>query len=68
MSFPKPEMSAVLVVVTDIVFQQPSQMLLVHDDHVIQQVSPYASNPALSDAVLPRTSKSGPGRVRLRSV
>jgi cytidylate kinase len=30
---------------------------LLQDDHVVQQVSTYAPDPALRDAVLPRTSE-----------
>jgi len=35
---PQTEMSSVFVVITDIVFQQSSQMPLVQDDHVVEQL------------------------------
>src|SRR5664279_1055066 len=59
---PQTEMSSVFVVITDIVFQQSSQMPLVQDDHVVEQLPTHTPNPALRDTVLPRTSKGGADR------
>ncbi len=57
-------MSPVFVVIADIVSQQSSQVSLVHNDHVVEQVPTYTPNPSLGDAVLPRTSKSRSDRFR----
>src|SRR6516162_2200534 len=56
---PQTEMGSVLVVVAEVIFHQPSQMPLVQNNDVVQQVSTHASDPALRDAVLPRTSEGG---------
>ena len=55
---PQSEMSPVFVVIADIVSQQPSQVSLVQNDHMIEQVPTHTSNPALGDAILPGTAKS----------
>jgi hypothetical protein len=57
------EMSSVFVVIADVFFQQPSQVSLVQNDHVVEQVSTHTSNLTLGDAVLPRTSKRGSYRL-----
>jgi len=48
------EMSAIFVVVMDIVREQPLEMLLINRDDVIEQIAPTTLDPALRDAVLPR--------------
>jgi len=48
------------MVVADVFIHQPSQMLLIHYDHVVKQFPSAATNPSLSDAILPRTSETGP--------
>src|ERR1035441_4538358 len=60
---PKSEMSPVLVVIRDVLSQQPSQVPLIENDHVIEQVPPHTANPALSNAVLPRTAECGANRL-----
>src|SRR5664280_1313710 len=60
---PKSEMSPVLVVVTDVLIQQPSQMFPIQHDHMVQEISTYTANPALGNSVLPRTSKCGANRL-----
>src|ERR1017187_6228098 len=55
-------MSPVLVVITDVLSQQPSQVPLIENDHVIEQVPPHAANPALRNSVLPGTAECGPNR------
>jgi hypothetical protein len=57
-------MSPVFVVIADIVSQQPSQVSLVQNDHMIEQVVTHTPDPALGDAVLPRASKSSSDRFR----
>src|ERR1022692_319529 len=59
----KSEMSPVLVVITNVVLQQPSQVPLIENDHVIEQVPPYTANPALGNSVLPRTAECGANRL-----
>ena len=51
-------MGPVFVVIADIVSQQPSQVSLVQNDYMIEQVPTDTSNPALGDAILPGTAKS----------
>src|ERR1017187_1229096 len=60
---PKSEMSPVLVVVTDVLIQQPSQMFLIQHDHMIQEISMYTAHPALGNSVLPRTAECGANRL-----
>ena len=60
---PQSKMSPVFVVIADIVSQQPSQVSLVQNDHVVKQVPTHTPDPALGDAVLPGTSKSGSDRL-----
>src|ERR1019366_8429868 len=64
MSFPQSEMSPVLVVIADVFFQQSSQVPLIQNNHMVEQLSAHTPNPALSDAVLPWTSKRGSDRFR----
>src|ERR1039457_4629999 len=56
-------MSPVLVVITNVVLQQPSQMFPIQHDHMIQEISTYTANPALGNSVLPRTSECGANRL-----
>ena len=56
-------MGSVLVVITDVLIQQPSQVPLVQDDHMIQEILTYTANPALRNSVLPRTSECNPNRM-----
>ena len=39
-------------------------MVLVQDDHVIEQFSPYAPNPSLGDPILPRAANRRSSRLR----
>jgi hypothetical protein len=55
-------MSPVFVAIADILLQQPSQVLLVQNDHVVKQLLAHTPNPTLGDTVLPRTSKRGSER------
>src|ERR1035441_667725 len=60
---PKSEMSPVLVVITDVLIQQPSQVPLIENDHVIEQVPPHTANPPLRNSVLPRTPECSATRL-----
>ena len=55
-------MSPIFVVIADVISHQPSQVPLVQDNHMVEQVTTYAPDPALRDAVLPRTSEGGSDR------
>jgi hypothetical protein len=49
------KVSSVFVVITDIIREQPFQMLLVGRNHMIEQVAPATLDPAFRDTVLPGT-------------
>jgi hypothetical protein len=51
----------IFMVIAHILGQQPLEVLLVQDDHVIQQVSTATSDPALGDTVLPWAAKGSAG-------
>src|SRR5256712_13683782 len=51
---------AVLMVVGNVLSQQSAKVTLVEDDGVIEQFAAHASDPALCDTVLPRTSEGRP--------
>jgi hypothetical protein len=44
---------AVALKVVDVFSQQPSQVLFVEWDHMVEQLSPTASHPPFGDAVVP---------------
>src|ERR1700722_8798313 len=58
-SFPEPEMRAVVVIVVDIISEQPFQMAFIQRNNVVQQVSPAIPYPTLCDSILPGTVKRG---------
>src|SRR5664279_766812 len=60
---PNSEMSPVLVVITDVLFQEPSQVPFIENDHVIEQVPPHTPDPSLRNSILPGTAECGPNRV-----
>src|ERR1022692_2254023 len=53
----------IFMVVAHILGKQPLEVLLIQDDHVVEQVSSATPNPALRDTVLPRTAKGSAGGV-----
>ena len=53
-SLPQSKMSAIFMVIADIVGKQPFQVPLVERDHMIQEVSAAAFDPPLSNSILPR--------------
>ena len=57
------EVGPIFMVVAHILGQQPLEVLLIQDDHVVQQVSSATPDPALRHAVLPRTAKGSAGGV-----
>jgi len=65
-SLPQPEMYAVLVVVTNILREQPLPMAFVHRHDVVLQVSSAALDPTLRHAVLPGTLEGGADRADLQ--
>jgi hypothetical protein len=50
-------MSAVLVIIADVIAEEPLQMRFFQGNHMIQQIVPAAFHPALGDPVLPRALK-----------
>ena len=56
---PQSEVSTVLMVITDVLIQQPSQVALVQHNHMIQEISTCTANPALRNYVLPWTAECG---------
>lgn len=52
-------MRSIVVVVADVLSHETLQMPFVQNDHMIQQISSAAPDPALCNAVLPRTTESG---------
>src|SRR5450755_1954269 len=61
---PESEMSPVFVVIADVFFQQSSQVPLVQNYHVVEQLSTHTPNPTLGDAVLPGSAISSSDRFR----
>ena len=53
---------SVVVVVIDIFPKKASKVVLVQDDHVIQQLPASAANPSLGNPILPWTSKGRSSR------
>jgi hypothetical protein len=56
-------MRAVLMVVAHVLSHKSSQVSLIEDDHVIEQISSATSHPALRHSVLPRAAKRGADRL-----
>src|SRR6266478_6419432 len=55
-------MCAILVVVSNILRKQASQVAFVNCDDVIQEITPASPYPTLCDSILPRTSERGADR------
>jgi len=53
-------MRSIFMIVAEVFIHQPSQMSLIHHDRMVDQITAAAANPALGNAVLPRTSEAGP--------
>ena len=51
----KCEMRSVFVVIAHVLKHEPFQMPFIENDHVVEQIPAAATNPALGNAVLPRT-------------
>ena len=51
------EVRPALMVIEQVRRHQPFEMPLIQNDHVVKQIVPAASHPALSNTVLPRTAK-----------
>jgi len=57
-------MGPVFVVIANVFFQQFSEMSLVQNNQVVEQVPSHTPDPALGNAVLPRTAKSSSDYLR----
>lgn len=53
------EMRPVLVVVTDVLVHQASEMPFIQNNHVVEQIATAVANPSFGDTILPRTSEAG---------
>lgn len=56
---PEPEMRPVVVVVADVIREQPFQIVLVQGNDVIEELAAAAFEPSLGNSVLPRTFARG---------
>ena len=61
---PQSKMSPVFVVIANVLSQQSSQMSVIQNDHMDEQLPTDTPNPALGNAILPGTSKGGADRFR----
>ena len=52
-------MDTVLVIATDVVANQPVQVVFIHHDQMVQQFPAATADLAFRDSILPRTSKPG---------
>lgn len=53
-------MRAIVLVVMDVLVHQPFQMPFIQHDHMVEQIVTATADPALGDAVLPRTAEADP--------
>ena len=51
--FAQPEMGSVVMIIRDVLGQEPPEMALVQRDDMIEQIAAATANPALGDTVLP---------------
>ena len=58
-SFRQREMRSIVMIVADVFFHQPFQMTFIQHDHMVEQISAAVADPALPNAILPRTSEAG---------
>jgi hypothetical protein len=56
-------MSSVLVVVATVISQQPTQVPLIEDDHMIWEIPRYTADLAFGSTVRPPTALAGPNRL-----
>ena len=56
---PKTSVDAIAVVVADVFPEQPSEMVLVENDDMVEQLSPNSSCPSFGKTILPGTSQGG---------
>src|SRR5262249_52888406 len=60
--FVEPEVRAIVVVVSHVLGEHPTEMALVQDDDVVEQLAAHAADPALGYAVLPGAAVRRPLR------
>jgi hypothetical protein len=53
------KMRSVVVVVADVLIHEALQMPFIENDHVVEQIPAAVADPALGNAVLPRTAEAG---------
>jgi hypothetical protein len=61
--FPQAKMRPVPVVIADVVVHEAFEMPFVENDYVIEQLAPTTANEPFRNAILPRTSETGPFRL-----
>ena len=54
------EMSSIVVIIADVIIHQSLQVPFIENDHMVEQIAAAITDPALGNAVLPRTSEAGP--------
>jgi len=57
------QVRTVVVVVGDVLAEEPTKMPLVEDNDVVEELAAHAADPALGDGVLPRAAVGGPRRL-----
>src|ERR1039457_5583129 len=60
--FIQPEVGSVVVIIGNVLGEEALQMALIQGDHVVEQVAAAASDPTLSDPILPGTPNRGTDR------
>src|SRR5664279_4057236 len=62
----QPQVRSVVVIIGNILGEESLQMAFIQRDHVVEQVAAAASDPTLSDAILPGTPNRGTDRCHLQ--
>jgi hypothetical protein len=65
-ALPEPQMSTVLVVIANILREQPLQMAFINCDDVVQQVTTTTANPTFRNSILPRTFERSSDRTHFQ--
>src|SRR5580658_7659145 len=60
--FSESEVSAVVVIVTDVLIHEPLQMTLIEHDHMVEKFSSEVAHEAFDHAILPRASDRNSNR------
>jgi hypothetical protein len=55
------------VIVADVLIHEALQMPFIEHDHMVEQIAAAVSDPAFSDAILPRTAEAGSFRLNAKT-